>query len=133
MFSQAHALLFCAAHSCNWRTVTAVVPLLRCAEMGLAVDLGPFLELYQAGSRRHILPAGQKSDAKDVQAVCMISVAKMVQAARAAQIQTHLVQLVPALLESLSSMEVREPCRQAFTENSTTYRLPVCHSSITTE
>ena len=52
------------------------------------------------------LPAGQKSDAKEVQAVCMISIAKMVQAAKAAQIQAHLVQLVPALLESLSSMEV---------------------------
>ena len=39
--------------------------------------------------------------------MCMISIARMVQAAKAAQIQTHLVQLVPALLESLSSMEVR--------------------------
>lgn len=37
----------------------------------------------------------------------MISIAKMVQAAKAAQIQAHLMQLVPALLESLSSMEVR--------------------------
>ena len=37
----------------------------------------------------------------------MITIAKMVQAAKAAQIQAHLVQLVPALLESLSSMEVR--------------------------
>lgn len=41
--------------------------------------------------------------------MCMISIAKMVQAAKAAQIQAHLVQLVPALLESLSSMEVRQP------------------------
>lgn len=40
--------------------------------------------------------------------MCMISIAKMVQAAKAAQIQAHLVQLVPALLESLSSMEVSQ-------------------------
>ena len=38
--------------------------------------------------------------------MCMITIAKMVQAAKAAQIQAHLAQLVPALLESLSSMEV---------------------------
>ena len=36
----------------------------------------------------------------------MVTIAKMVQAAKAAQIQAHLAQLVPALLESLSGMEV---------------------------
>lgn len=71
----------------------------------------------------------------------MISIAKMVQAAKAAQIQTHLVQLVPALLESLSSMEVRAtllssihrqqhriapPCRWFFTNNSTARSVHGC-------
>ena len=64
--------------------------------------------MCKQGIRPHFLPAGQKSDAKEVQAVCMVSIAKMVQAAKAAQIQAHLVQLVPALLESLSSMEVSQ-------------------------
>lgn len=55
--------------------------------------------------------AGQSSDAKEVQAVCMVTIAKMVQAVKAAQIQAHLAQLVPALLESLSGMEVGCRCR----------------------
>lgn len=59
-----------------------------------------------------IMLAGQSSDAKEVQAVCMVTIAKMVQAAKAAQIQAHLAQLVPALLESLSGMEVG--CRSNF-------------------
>ena len=53
--------------------------------------------------------AGQKSDVKEVQALCLITVAKMVQAAKAAQIQQHLPQLLPALLDSLSGMEVCYP------------------------
>ena len=64
---------------------------------------------YKQGVNQLPLLADQKSDAKEVQAVCMITIAKMVQAAKAAQIQAHLVQLVPALLESLSSMEVQLP------------------------
>ena len=39
----------------------------------------------------------------------MITIAKMVQAAKATQIQQHLTQLVPALLDSLSGMEVCHP------------------------
>ena len=39
----------------------------------------------------------------------MITIAKMVQAAKATQIQPHLPQLVPALLDSLSGMEVWLP------------------------
>ena len=46
---------------------------------------------------------------KEVQALCMITIAKMVQAAKATQIQPHLPQLVPALLDSLSGMEVWLP------------------------
>ena len=44
---------------------------------------------------------------KEVQALCVVTIAKMVQAAKADQIRAHLAQLVPALLESLSGMEAR--------------------------
>ena len=63
--------------------------------------------LYPNMARRVV--AGQKSDVKEVQALCMITIAKMVQAAKATQIQQHLPQLVPALLDSLSGMEVCHP------------------------
>ncbi|CAK0785632.1 hypothetical protein CVIRNUC_008843 [Coccomyxa viridis] len=52
-----------------------------------------------------LLDRCQKSDVKEVQALCMITIAKMVQAAKATQIQQHLPHLVPALLDSLSGME----------------------------
>ncbi len=80
------------------------------SEMGLDCPLhsDPFqcLNVDPISYNFLIMLAGQSSDAKEVQAVCMITIAKMMQAANAAQIQAHLAQLVPALLESLSGMEV---------------------------
>ncbi len=43
---------------------------------------------------------------KEVQALSLTTIAKMVQTGGPEQIRPHLAQLVPAMLESLSGMEV---------------------------
>ncbi len=51
--------------------------------------------------------AGVRSSVKEVQALSLMTVAKMVQKAGPEHIRPQLARLVPALLESLSGMEVR--------------------------
>lgn len=51
---------------------------------------------------------------KEVQALSLATISKMVQTAGAEHIRPHLVQLVPAMLESLSGMEVCSPCTHIF-------------------
>jgi len=46
------------------------------------------------------------SSVKEVQALSLVTISKIVQTAGAEHIRPHLAQLVPALLDSLSGMEV---------------------------
>lgn len=55
---------------------------------------------------RSIVCTGVGSSVKEVQALSLVTVSEMVKHASPQQLRPHLATLIPALLESLSGMEV---------------------------